>query len=188
MEDIWFKNPLILYNKYWEVLPINRSINEKINNLTRLLVYIIIFCLLFTKDPSYIIIAISMLIIINIFGIIYKEEAFDIKNQVESGYITSDNDYKVGPVYNITFDDYIKVNNGENINDIMKKKEKDPEYKIISEQFTTDKLNRSFYQMPIQTIPNDQYNFANWLYKKESFKENIYNAPYLDEPYSVSKR
>lgn len=187
MEELWIYKPDILYNKYWEVYP-KEFLNNKINSITRLLIYLTLFCLFFTTDTSYIIIVIGLLVIINIFGIVYREEQFDVAKQVESGYINFDNEYKLGSVYNITFDDYIKVNNGDNLIKLMEEKKKDPIYKLITETFTTDNLSRSFYQVPIQTIPNDQNNFANWLYKNESFKQNIYNAPYLDEPYSVSKR
>ena len=187
MSEIWINNPIILLDKYWDVT-LNNDFNENINRITRIGIYLIILCLLFSKEDPYITILIALLIVINIYGLANKKELFDINNNIESVYITSDNEYKIGPVYNITADDYDKVKDGEDLRDIMKNKREDKIYKMITESFSTKNLDRTFYTMPIQNIPNDQENFSNWLYKKESFKVNEDNMPFMSETYSVSSR
>ena len=187
MSELWINNPNILIDKYWEI-SLSDDFNDNINRITRIGIYLILASLLFTQENTYIILLLAILIMVNIYGIVNKKEMFDINNSIESGYITSDNEYKIGPVYNITADDYDKVKDGDDLKDIMKDKKEDKIYKMITESFSTQKLDRIFYAMPIHTIPNDQYNFSKWLYKKDSFKVDPDNMPFLSETYSVSSR
>ena len=46
-----------------------------------------------------------------------------------------------------------------------------------------------FYTVPIRTVPNDQTEFANWLYKTgPTCKENSQNCTYYESPTMSSQR
>ena len=62
-------------------------------------------------------------------------------------------------------------------------------FRNIEDVYERENSQRIFYTMPIKTIPNDQTNFANWLYKSSSTcKENTQNCSYYETPQFVSPR
>ena len=63
MSEIWINNPIILLDKYWDVT-LNNDFNENINRITRIGIYLIILCLLFSKEDPYITILIALLIVV----------------------------------------------------------------------------------------------------------------------------
>ena len=62
-------------------------------------------------------------------------------------------------------------------------------YRNIDDVYERENSQRLFYTLPIQTVPNDQTNFANWLYKTgPSCKENSQNCNYYQDPSMTSPR
>lgn len=160
--------------------------------------------------------------------------------QVESGYIDSDGNYKIGPNYsdinysdytkeqkkqkekkvtweknqiyneancrkptvenpfaNIVFSDYLDANklaepcNYDNpeISNQMQNLYNSSIYRNLDDVWERENSQRIFYTPPIQTIPNNQTDFANWLYKTgPSCKENTEYCTYYQDPSMVSDR
>jgi hypothetical protein len=160
--------------------------------------------------------------------------------EVESGYIDSDGNYKIGPNYSdINYSDYIKkekknkekkvswAKNQQYKKDTGRKptvdnpfanivfsdyldankiaepcNSDDPEianqmqnlynssiYRNLSDVWERENSQRMFYTTPIQTVPNSQTDFANWLYKTgPSCKENTEYCTYYEDPSMVSDR
>ncbi len=68
MDDFWLNDISILYKKYYDIIPIkNMSENEKINAITRLMLYFIILIILFQGNQNYIIVAIVAIIVVTVF-------------------------------------------------------------------------------------------------------------------------
>jgi hypothetical protein len=160
--------------------------------------------------------------------------------EVESGYIDSDGNYKLGPNYsdinysdyikkqkknkqkkvtwekdqlyrkdtcrqptvqnpfaNIVFSDYLDANNlaepcnadDPEVSNKMQNLYNSSIYRNLSDVWERENSQRMFYTTPIQTIPNNQTDFANWLYKTgPSCKENTEYCTYYQDPMMVSDR
>ena len=160
--------------------------------------------------------------------------------EVESGYIDSDGNYKLGPNYSdINYSDYVKKQKKNNQKKVTWEKEQlynqdtcrkptvenpfanivfsdyldadnlaqpcnvdNPEisnqmqnlynssiYRNLSDVWERENSQRMFYTTPIQTIPNNQTDFANWLYKTgPTCKENTEYCTYYQDPTMVSDR
>jgi hypothetical protein len=164
----------------------------------------------------------------------------NVNFEVESGYIDSDGNYKLGPDYSdIDYDDYIKKEKKNKQKKVSWGKDQlyrkdtcrkptvenpfanivfsdyldadklalpcnvdDPEisnqmqnlynssiFRNVSDVWERENSQRMFYTVPIQTIPNNQTDFANWLYKTgPSCKENTEYCNYYQEPSMISDR
>ena len=160
--------------------------------------------------------------------------------EVESGYIDSDGNKKLGPNYsdinysdyvkkqkknkqkkvtwekdqlyrkdtcrqptvqnpfaNIVFSDYLDANNlaqpcnadDPEVSNQMQNLYNSSIYRNLSDVWERENSQRMFYTTPIQTIPNNQSDFANWLYKTgPSCKENTEYCTYYQDPIMVSDR
>lgn len=164
----------------------------------------------------------------------------NVNFEVESGYIDSDGNYKLGPNYsdidytdymkkqkknkqkkvswekdqlyhkdtcrqptvanpfaNIVFSDYLDANNlaepcnvdDPEISNQMQNLYNSSIYRNLSDVWERENSQRMFYTPPIQTIPNNQTDFANWLYKTgPTCKENTEYCTYYQDPSMVSSR
>ncbi len=164
----------------------------------------------------------------------------NVNFEVQSGYIDSDGNYKLGPNYsdidysdyikkekknkekkvtweknelyvkdncrkptvenpftNIVFSDYLDANklaepcnsDDPEISNQMQNLYNSSIYRNISDVWERENSQRMFYTVPIQTIPNNQTDFANWLYKTgPTCKENTENCTYYEDPSMVSSR
>ena len=100
------------------------------------------------------------------------------------------------PYNNILFSDYTDASNLAEPCNIDEKDVKEMQnlynssiYRNIDDVFERENSQRLFYTLPIQTVPNDQTNFANWLYKTgPSCKENSQNCNYYQDPSMTSPR
>lgn len=160
--------------------------------------------------------------------------------EVESGYIDSDGNYKLGPDYsdinysdyrkkqkkdkqkkvswekdqlyrkdtcrqptvqnpfaNIVFSDYLDANNlaqpcnvdDPEVSNQMQNLYNSSIYRNLSDVWERENSQRMFYTTPIQTVPNNQTDFANWLYKTgPSCKENTEYCTYYQDPSMISSR
>jgi len=162
------------------------------------------------------------------------------KFEIESGYIDSDGNYKLGPNYsdidyseyikkekknkekkvtweknelynkdncrkptvenpfgNIVFSDYLDASklaepcnsDDPEISNQMQNLYNSSIYRNLSDVWERENSQRMFYTTPIQTIPNNQTDFANWLYKTgPTCKENTEYCTYYEDPAMVSDR
>jgi hypothetical protein len=172
---------------------------------------------------------------------IFKGDAIpNVNFEVNSGYIDSDGNYRLGPNYsdinindymktkkknkqkkvsweknelynkensrkptvsnpftNIVFSDYLDATNlaepcnvdEPEISNQMQNLFNSSIYRNLSDVWERENSQRMFYTTPIQTIPNNQTDFANWLYNTgPSCKENTEYCTYYQDPTMVSGR
>lgn len=101
------------------------------------------------------------------------------------------------PFANIVFSDYLDASNiaepcnsdDKNIQQDMQNLYNSNIYRNTSDVFERENSQRMFYTVPIRTVPNDQTDFANWLYKTgPTCKENSQNCTYYEIPTMTSQR
>ncbi len=101
------------------------------------------------------------------------------------------------PFTNIVFSDYLDASNvanpcnidDKNIQQDMQNLYNSTIFRNIEDVFERENSQRMFYTVPIRTIPNDQTEFANWLYKTgPTCKENSQNCTYYEIPTMSSQR
>jgi len=104
---------------------------------------------------------------------------------------------KENPFTNIVFSDYLDASNlALPCNTDQKDVEKEMQnlynstiYRNLEDVWERENSQRLFYTMPIQTIPNDQTNFANWLYKTgPTCHENTEYCTYYESPNMTSQK
>ena len=178
-DKFWYDNPGILFqqNRLAEFFPdIKMNLNEKLNSLTRLLIYIGMVLYFYNNNYLYLFIGIIGIIItysiyyIKLNNSIIKDKYYNYKNK-KINYIKPT---KNNPFMNILLNEYGTKNNREalikkNINDKSVKKMIDNKfninlYKNIDDIYNLNNSQRQYYTNPITTIPNDQNKFAKWLY------------------------
>lgn len=159
--------------------------------------------------------------------------------QIESGYIDSDGNYKLGPNYadinyddytnnkkkdkkkvsweksnlyrkdnyrkptvdnpfaNVVFSDYLNAENlaepcnidDEDVQNNMQNLYNSSIYRNLEDVWERENSQRMFYTVPIQTVPNSQTDFANWLYKTgPTCHENTQYCTYYEDPAMTSAR
>lgn len=293
-EKFWIENPNIIFEKYYEIIPLkSMSRIEQMNTITRFLIYFIILCILFDTGTTVILLGLTIIIMIIIFYNIYLTDKIGIQNdiakeatnvgeefidnfnscdesaqelnkpminiydsvknkifkgnnktddnfQVESGYIDSDGNYKLGsnyseinyddyvankkkskkkkvsweksnlyrkdnyrkptienPFANIVFSDYLDAGNlaepcnidDEDIQNNMQNLYNSSIYRNLEDVWERENSQRMFYTVPIQTVPNSQTDFANWLYKTgPTCHENTQYCTYYEDPTMTSSR
>jgi hypothetical protein len=101
------------------------------------------------------------------------------------------------PFTNIVFSDYLDSSNvaepcnsgDKNVQQDMQNLYNSTIYRNLEDVFERQNSQRMFYTVPIRTIPNDQTNFANWLFKTSpTCKENTQNCTYYEIPSMTSQR
>ena len=101
------------------------------------------------------------------------------------------------PFMNVVFSDYLDASNvaepcnidDKNIQQDMQNLYNSSIYRNFQDVFERENSQRMFYTLPIRTIPNDQTEFANWLYKTSpTCKENSQNCTYYEIPSMSSQR
>ena len=101
------------------------------------------------------------------------------------------------PFTNIVFSDYLDSQNlaepcnidDEDIQSEMQNQYNSSIYRNLEDVWERENSQRMFYTVPIQTVPNSQTDFANWLYKTgPSCHENTQNCTYYQAPSMTSDR
>lgn len=101
------------------------------------------------------------------------------------------------PFTNIVFSDYLDSGNLAepcNIDDSdvpiqMQNLYNSSIYRNLEDVWERENSQRMFYTVPIQTVPNSQTDFANWLYKTgPTCKENTQYCTFYESPNMVSSR
>lgn len=101
------------------------------------------------------------------------------------------------PFSNIVFTDFLDAGNiaepcnidDEDIQHQMQNLYNSSIYRNLEDVWERENSQRLFYTMPIQTVPNSQTDFANWLYKTgPSCKENSQYCTFYEAPNMISSR
>lgn len=169
-DQLWINDPTILTNKHrlTEFFPIETmKTTEKINAVTRLLIYLGVLLSIIYMSSEYMFIPLVGMAIIYVINLhspqLIGGAIFDKPVQMP----TVDN-----PFMNVLISDYVDNPNRKPAGDI-----EDPEVKALIDKHFNDGLykdvndvwdhnnsQRQFYTNPSTTIPNDRESFAKWCW------------------------
>lgn len=179
-DPFWGKHPQILIqrNRLREFIPSKEMTKvERLNAIARFSIYSCILLFAYYEDLSIIYVCLFGLMITYL--LFNEDEDFDINNEVDDSECTKPtND---NPFMNVMLDDYTKnpnKNKACDITDPKVKKEVNDNFnkgllRDVTDIYGIQNSQRQFYTMPSTTIPNEQNNFANWLYNTgPTCKEN----------------
>lgn len=171
------------------------SFEEKLNALTRLVFFICAILALILRETK--IVLLMIILIILIVCIYYYQKQFQMKGDS----FLNENDLDVidaqickkpskhNPFMNPVLTDIAKepacpIDN-EKVLQLVDKYFDESMYRNVDDIYDRTTSKRQFYSVPVKQIPNDQSEFANWLYNRgASCKENnpiqCYNNMYRD--------
>lgn len=170
----WLYEPSILFKNgnYYKIFPTSdMTKNEILNSLTRLFLYLLIIYLLFSTSKEYAYLPIIAIIIIIIIYFIQTDDT-NITEKFEKNNISTTCQMPTydNPMMNVT------------LADLMDHRDRGPACHVEKMErlfydpddvFDRRPMERQFYTMPSTTIPNNQTDFARWLYPlPETCKEN----------------
>tara|TARA_B100000886_G_C20312294_1_gene444400 strand:- start:173 stop:874 length:702 start_codon:yes stop_codon:yes gene_type:complete len=188
--DFWLNNPNILINDICSFNPLTiGSLNYVLNAYSRLIIIITIILMPIINDSNILIYGIVGLVIICFIQNIYSKDNFTPADKIQS-IITSNAqnnldtqnlprresdfvDYKSdpnNPLKNILPTEYDKSqdNSGASPSDFRTTKFVDGKVFQTESDYVFDKNTRQYYTMPNTLIPNEQGEFAQWLYGTEN--------------------
>ncbi|AEX61544.1 hypothetical protein c7_L481 [Megavirus courdo7] len=204
----WIYNPMILFDNdnWYKIIPTsNMTQIEALNAMTRLFLYLLILSALLSLVVNYayaLIIAIVVIIIIYFitantrYNIGDYRENFNESNSNNNDLNNNDSNKKIIssncqiPIHNNPFMNINQLDLYENINELpVCNPNKDDIQEYLRDKVKisiNEKNDRQFYTTPVIKIPNEQNNFAKWLYDlPETCKENQLNClRYEDVRYS----
>jgi hypothetical protein len=103
----------------------------------------------------------------------------------------------LGKISNIVFSDYLDAQNiaepcnidDSDVQNQMQNLYNSSIYRNLEDVWERENSQRMFYTVPIQTVPNSQTDFANWLYKTgPTCHENTQYCTYYEDPSMTSQR
>ena len=161
MSELWYNNPLILLNDWYQFFPNNDLTKEqKINAIARFAIFYSILILIFKQDMKWLLISVVLLIIS------FCLETYENFDQV-STLSTCVKPTKKNPFMNYTFGDDIDRESAcdyEDVKDEMRSEFKKDIVPDPADLWGTNISDRNFFTMPWTQIVNNQTGFANWLY------------------------
>lgn len=206
-EKFFLEDPKVLFrsDNYFKVIP-NKTMTrtETLNSLTRLFIYVFILCVLFSRTEYIIFCMIGIIVVLMLY---YTQKSklnpmSAIKDKIGSEppkkltTVESFNGFgpydgycepptKNNPFMNVTVEDLMENRYRPPacpISDPIVKKQMNDDYfynvfRDVDDVFNRKHSQRQFYTMPATTIPNNQTDFAKWLYESpETCKENQLNC------------
>ena len=202
MELFWYNDISVLFepSKLKKYIPLKSfTKDEKLNAIVRLGIYISILFIILTSNINYLFIAIFCLVLtlfihsnednkkVNNFkknienyenlkdDEMYKENNIEVNDYLEDCVLPTDEN----PFMNVLLTD--KRNRKKACSSVRNKKIKklvdnkfsQGLFKDINSVYDRENSQREYYTMPATTIPNNQGDFADWLYKTpKTCKEN----------------
>lgn len=177
-DPFWYQDPSILIKKerLSEFFPHNEmSLYEKLNAMVRFAIYFALLIFAFKRNTKMFffplfLLGLTFFLFKNGYDPLGKEIMTTLYGpKYEDCQIPSDEN----PFMNVLISDYTenpKKKKACNINDKKVKKDIEEKFEKNLYRNTVDiwgrnNSQREYYTMPNTTIPNDQINFANWLYK-----------------------
>ena len=169
-DKFWYDDITILVkkDKLLNFIPNkNATLNENLNSSVRFIIYLSLLLVLYTKNYNYIIIIVLAFIVTYI---INNEKYNKIIENYDSSVLVEPS--ANNPTANILQTDYQntdrKLSNLLNDKTIQNKIKKSLDHRLYRDEsdiFDNLHSQRTFYTMPVTTIPNKQKDFANFLYK-----------------------
>lgn len=207
MNQFWSENPEVLITDYTSFFPLStNSMIQNLNSIVRLLCYISIMLVLYTKNSQYLLLSLLGFVVTYIIYVYYpdRQELFyhpktnvqrtlmEMKNsnkrksQKKCTKPTLDNPFMN---FNYVTDDYKRKpackaflcdnNKSLKLQDNISNKFNKKLYRDVSDLYSKNNSQREFYSIAYDGIP-DQTSFAKWLFKTQpTCKERGLNcAPY----------
>ena len=169
-DKFWYDDITILVkkDKLLNFIPNkNATLNENLNSSVRFIIYLSLLLVLSTKNYNYIILIVLAFIVTYI---INNEKYNKIIENYDSSVLVEPS--ANNPTANILQTDYQntdrKLSNLLNDKTIQNKIKKSLDHRLYRDEsdiFDNLHSQRTFYTMPVTTIPNKQKDFANFLYK-----------------------
>jgi len=170
-EAFWFTDLSILYKNCYVFFPSPKySLIHNLNAIVRFFILYTILCfVLYQKIDVFIPLALIMFISIILYYVrgYIKEPFKNNKEDIQTEFRTST---PSNPMMNLSVMDY---NSNKNIeidekitNEEINKNLNGDLFDNIIDVSNKNMFERNFYTTPINTIPNDQTEFAKWLYDK----------------------
>lgn len=165
-------------------------IDEKLNALTRLVIFVTLIIALLLQDSRIILLMIILVIIIVIIYEYYNKYNVQTDSFLNSKNLevidnkiclkpTQNNPFMNPVLTDITNDEYNSASIGacdvynERIEESIDKMYNESMYRNADDLYDRSTGKRQFYTVPGNKVPNDQEIFANWLYNRgKSCKEN----------------
>lgn len=173
MTDLWYNNPQILFNNWYQFFPTNNlSKEEKINAIVRFAMYYAVIIILLNQDLKWLSVSAVLLLISYFLGYYNNIEQENFESMCTEP--TKDN-----PFMNFTLGDYSKDVNRASACDYQKVKDK------VKKEFEKDIIpdpadlwgqnisQRQFFTMPWTRVINDQTVFAQWTFGKSGECKNL---------------
>jgi hypothetical protein len=188
IEQFWLNNYKILYNdnNYTKFIP-SRSMTkiQQLNALSRFSIYAFILIILFDDDEKWLYIPIFIFILCIILYKLHQYELLEIKNKNKNVEQFDNDEYdlsiitpekktctkstKDNPFMNFLVSDYLnepdKKKACTNVENDINQNFNNELYQDIDDLFDKKNSQRQFYTMPNTQNPNEQKEFAEWLYK-----------------------
>lgn len=173
-DPFWYDDIRILFNyeRMNEFFPSkDMTLEEQLNSLVRLTLYISLIFMLYKKQITY--------IYILIFALIFTFSIYTLSDKSIESFESDEKKYisptRNNPFMNISPNDYIDHPNRDSLNkvnnyinpDLNKEIDKHFNYNLyrdVDDIYNRKSNQRQFYTMPVTTIPNTQEKFAKWLY------------------------
>ncbi len=190
-ETFWYNDisELVSKKNILKIFPRkNFLLSENLNACLRLTVIVSVLTACITRNPNYLYLILAGFLIT---FLVYTNN----KYTVIENYDTEKEPTIENPVKNILQKNYSKIDERTNISELVdspqmiNKIKKSLDHNLYRDEgdiFDNTHSQRSFYTMPVSTIPNKQTEFAEWLYKMpKTCKEGnikrcsglIYNPP-----------
>jgi hypothetical protein len=167
-DKFWYDDITILVkkDKLLNFIPNkNATLNENLNSIVRFIIYLSLLLVLSTKNYNYIILIVLAFIVTYI---INNEKYNKIIENYDSSVLVEPS--ANNPTANILQTDYQntdrKLSNLLNDKTIQNKIKKSLDHRLYRDEsdiFDNLHSQRTFYTMPVTTIPNKQKDFANFL-------------------------
>jgi hypothetical protein len=96
MSKFWIYDPSVILdkNKYWQVIPTHEmELKDKLNTITRFLIYLIILLILFKRDSILLLLAFVAIVIIIIYYSLYTNDVNSVKLDINENFIDELNEY-----------------------------------------------------------------------------------------------
>ena len=194
---IWFNDPYILIkqDKLMEIWPCqNMSREEKINAITRLIIYLTFFGFLITQNQNVIVSGVVTLIILVITYYILNKKHLQLLNKINKESFSNEDNYEnlkhnftnpntKNPNMNIllpeindiperltaapSYNKAVEREINDSVKNIVRNNFNDPniDEKLFSpDEFQFEQSMRQFYTTPNTTVPNNQEAFAQFCY------------------------
>jgi len=181
-DEFWYEDPSVLLKKerLIEFIPLeNHTYEEWLNSTVRFSMYISVLFYIFERE--YVLFMIPFIAGCLTYFFYYRNKEYYDKNDDEQ--YPCQRPTKDNPMMNLTIADYGYNTNKKkacdinHVKDDVKKYLNRTRYTNAFDVLTDDVREREYYTMPNTENPNNQHDFANWLYKTDdTCKTNIRNC------------